>query len=312
MRILILGAGAVGGYFGGRLMEKGADVTFLVRPVRMRQLRESGLVVASPHGDIRLPAQVARTARPGYDLVILACKAFDLDGAVEAIRPAVDAGAIVLPLLNGIRHLDVLDRAFGVARVAGGLCHIPITLDGEGVVRHLSPIHKLVFGARDPDQQPVLDRLAAAFQGTRVDWRTSDRIMLDLWEKYFFLSTLAAGTCLIRAPVGAIVGRPGGAEFMLALFEEARGVAVAEGFPPRDSVIDEYRPQIADPESPVTASMYRDVARGRPTEAEHILGDLVRRGRGHGLPLPHLSTALLHLRTYEELRARHEREKAAG
>jgi len=305
MRILFLGAGSVGGYFGGRLMEVGADVTFLVRPRRQGELRENGLMVDSPHGNIRLPAQTIAKARPGYDVVVLACKAFDLDGAVDAIRPAMEDGrAVVMPLLNGLNHIDRLDAAFGADRVMGGLCHIPITMDPGGLIRHLNPIHKLIFGARSPGQQGVVDGLAAAFSGTRVDWRTSDTIMLDLWEKFFFLATLAAGTCTMRASVGSIAGQPGGEAFMTGLFEEARATATAEGFPPRDAVVAEYRAQITDKTSGVTASMYRDIARGNRTEAEHILGDLVRRGTSHSLSMPLMSLALLHLRAYEAERAK--------
>lgn len=180
MRILFLGAGAVGGYFGGRLMEQGADVTFLVRPRRQAELLENGLVVESPQGNIRLPAQTIKAAKPGFDLVVLACKAFDLDNAIESIRPAMTGNTVVMPLLNGLNHIDRLDAAFGAERVMGGLTHMPITMEPGGTIRHLNPIHKLVFGARQPGQQPVVDALAKAFDGAKVDWRTSENIMLDL------------------------------------------------------------------------------------------------------------------------------------
>lgn len=304
MRILFLGAGAVGGYFGGRLMERGADVTYLVRPRRQAELMENGLVVDSPHGNIRLPAQTIKAARPGYDLVVVACKAFDLDGAIEAIAPAVGEGTVVMPLLNGLNHIDRLDAAFGPARVMGGLCHIPITMEPGGTIRHLNPIHKFVFGARQPSQQPTVDALAKAFEGTKVDWRTSGSIMLDLWEKFFFLATLAGGTCTMRAAIGSIVSQPGGEAFMTGLFEECRAVATAEGYAPRDEIVAEYRAQITDKSSTVTASMYRDVARGNRTEAEHILGDIIRRGGNHGIEMPLMSLALLHLRAYEAERAK--------
>lgn len=307
MRILFLGAGATGGYFGGRLMEQGADVTFLVRPRRQGELMGNGLVVDSPHGNIRLPAQTITKARPGYDLVVVTCKAFDLHGAIDSIRPAIGDRTLVMPLLNGINHIDRLDAEFGAERVMGGLCHIPITMEPGGTIRHLNPIHKLIFGARSPGQQGTVDALAAAFQGAKADWRTSDTIMLDLWEKFFFLATLAGGTCTMRAAIGSIAGQPGGREFLLGLFEECRATAAAEGYAPRDAVVEEYRSQITDTASTVTASMYRDIARGNRTEAEHVLGDMVRRGTGHGVAMPLMSLALLHLRAYEAERAKKEK-----
>ncbi|ACJ00810.1 2-dehydropantoate 2-reductase [Rhodospirillum centenum] len=304
MRILFLGAGATGGYFGGRLMEAGADVTFLVRPRRQAQLRENGLVVESPAGNIRLPAQTITKARPGYDLVVLTSKAYDLDGAIEAIRPALEPRTLVMPLLNGLNHIDLLDAAFGRERVLGGMCHIPITLEPDGTIRHLSPVHRLAFGARSPGQDAMVGRLAEAFRPTPVEWRRSDAIMQDLWEKFVFLATLAAATCLMRAPVRAIVSQPGGEGFLRALFAEAQATALAEGYPPSPASVTDSLDQLTDKESALTASMMRDVVRGHRVEGEHIIGDMVRRGERHGLSMPLMSLALLHLRAYESERLR--------
>lgn len=300
MRILFLGAGGVGGYFGGRLMEAGANVSFLVRPRRQAQLMENWLRVESPHGPIRLPAQIVTKARKTYDLVVLTCKAYDLDSAIDSIAPAVGPDTVVMPLLNGLAHYDRLDAAFSVERVMGGLCHIPITLDDEGVIRHLSTIHKLVFGARHAAQLPVVRALADALRPAKVDWQQSDTIMQDLWEKYFFLATLAGSTCLLRGSIGSINRQPGGTDFMLSLLAEAQAVATAEGYAPRLALLDEYRPQLTDAASGMTASMARDMAKGGRTEAEHIIGDLIRRGAAHGIPMPLMSLALLHLRVHEE------------
>lgn len=300
MRILILGAGGVGGYFGGRLMEAGANVSFLVRPRRQAQLTENWLRVESPHGNIRVPAQTVTKARKPYDLVILTCKAWDLDAAIDSVTPAMGPDSVLMPLLNGVRHMDVLDAAFGRERVMGGLCHIPITLDDQGVVRHLSTIHKLVFGARHEGQQAAVAALADAFRPTCVDWHLSDNIMQDLWEKFFFLATLAGSTCLMRGTVGAINRQQGGTAFMAALLAECAAVATAEGYAPRTALLDEYGGQIVDAGSKVNASMARDVAKGGRTEAEHILGDLAARARSRGVTTPLLDLALLHLRVHEE------------
>ncbi|MDG5495547.1 ketopantoate reductase family protein [Niveispirillum sp. BGYR6] len=300
MRILFLGAGGVGGYFGGRLMEAGANVSFLVRPRRQAQLMENLLRVDSPHGNIRLPAQTITKARKPYDLVVLACKAFDLDGAMETIQPAIGPETLILPLLNGLNHIDRLDATFGAERVMGGLCHIPITMEPDGTIRHLSNIHRLIFGARSANQQPMVDRLAACFAGTSVEWSQSDSIMLDMWEKFFFLATLAASTCLMRGSVGDVNSLPGGTSFMNAMLDEAATVAQAAGYAPRGPVLDRYRGELTDAASTVNASMARDVARGNRTEAEHIIGDIVRRGEERGIATPLLGLGLLHLRVYEK------------
>lgn len=308
MRILFLGAGGVGGYFGGRLMEAGANVSFLVRPRRQAQLMENLLRVESPHGNIRLPAQTITKARKPYDLVVLACKAFDLDSAMETIQPAIGPETLILPLLNGLNHIDRLDAAFGAERVMGGLCHIPITMDPDGTIRHLSSIHRLIFGARSANQQPMVDRLAACFAGTSVEWSQSDSIMLDMWEKFFFLATLAASTCLMRGSVGDVNSLPGGTSFMNAMLDEAAAVAAAAGYAPRGSVLERYRGELTDAASTMNASMARDVARGNRTEAEHIIGDIVRRGDAHDIATPLLGLGLLHLRVYErQLAARNAR-----
>lgn len=300
MRILFLGAGGVGGYFGGRLMEAGANVTFLVRPRRQAQLMENWLRVESPHGNIRVPAQTVTKARKPYDLVVLACKAWDLDAAIDSVMPAMGPDSILMPLLNGVRHMEVLDAAVGRERVMGGLCHIPITLDEQGTVRHLSTIHKLVFGARHEGQRATAAALADAFRPTCVDWHMSDAIMQDLWEKYFFLTTLAGSTCLMRGSVGSINRQPGGTDFMKALLAECAAVATAEGFAPRPALLDEYGAQIIDASSKVNASMARDVAKDGRTEAEHILGHMAARARAHSVATPLLDLALLHLRVHEE------------
>ncbi|HYE52411.1 MAG TPA: 2-dehydropantoate 2-reductase [Azospirillaceae bacterium] len=300
MRILVLGAGATGGYFGGRLMEAGENVTFLVRPRRQAQLREEGLAVASPLGNIRLPAQTVTAARKPYDLVLLSCKAYDLDGAIEAVRPAVGPDSVVLPVLNGLAHLERLDAAFGRERVLGGLCHISTALEPDGTIRHLNRVHRLAWGARDPAAEPAAARFAEAVGRTTVDGRHSPDILQEMWEKWVMLATLAASTCLMRASVGAIL-RAGGEGFLAALLEECRRVAEACGHPPGEAAAEACRRVFGDPASPMAASMLRDLQRGGPTEAEHVLGDLLRRGRAHGLDLPHLALACVHLKAAEEM-----------
>lgn len=282
MRFLIVGAGATGGYFGGRLLEAGGDVTFLVRPRRAAQLAATGLAITSPAGDVSLPAPPTVQApdlRSPFDAVILSCKAYDLDAAIESIAPAVGPHTTVVPLLNGMRHLDVLDARFGQGRVLGGSCFISARLDEAGRVAHISDIHRFVFGERPGGGSPRVGAIAEAMNGAKFEAVASDRILLEMWEKWAFLASLAGLTCLTRSTIGDIVAA-GGADLAATFLEECRSVAVAAGYPPRDESLRAALGRLTDAGSSVTASMLGDVERGGRTEADHILGDLLRRRGG--------------------------------
>ena len=216
MNILVLGAGTIGGYYGGRLAEAGAEVTFLVRPGRAAQLTRDGLVVESPVGDIRRQVAIvdAASLTPTFDVVILTCKAYDLDSAIEAIRPAMGPATVILPLLNGLSHLDRLDAAFGPERVLGGLAQITGLLGADGTIHHLSPLHRLVFGPRQPGQEDVCRRLFAVMEKASFDAALSEQVLQDMWEKHAFIATLAGATCLMRAAVCDIsLSTPSGSAF---------------------------------------------------------------------------------------------------
>ncbi|MFE1602207.1 2-dehydropantoate 2-reductase [Methylobacterium sp. ID0610] len=313
MRVLVVGAGATGGYFGARLAEAGRDVTFLVRPARAERLAAHGLVVRSPVRDLHIPAPATVTAdriAGPYDLVILSCKAYDLDGAVAAVAPAVGPGTAVLPILNGMAHLDVLDARFGAERVLGGSCAIAATLGEAGEIVQMTEMHSLTFGERDGTRSARVEAIAALMQGATFTARLSDRVLLEMWEKWVFLATLAGATCLMRGAVRDIVGAPGGRALMLGLLDECRRIAADAGFPPRDKVLEANRAALTAERSTMTASMLRDIERGAAIEADHIVGDLLRRGRAAGdAAFPYLDTVYAHLKTYEGRRAR---ERAAA
>ena len=310
MRILVLGAGGTGGYFGGRLAQAGADVTFLVRPARAALLAERGLRIRSPLGDADLdvatvtaqdlPALAA--ARP-FDLVLLACKAYDLDSAIESVAPAVGANTAVLPILNGLLHYDALDARFGRERVPGGLCFIGATLGADGEVLHLGRPASITFGLREGNADGgVLARLAAAYAQAGVDHLYAPDIAAAQWIKYSFLAALAAGTCLMRTSVGAIVAAEGGEAFMAALHAECLAVAAAEGHPVPEDEARTARAGLTRAGSPVTASMLRDLQAGLRVEALQIVGDMVHRAHRAGLQVPRLEAAWVHLQAYESAR----------
>jgi 2-dehydropantoate 2-reductase len=279
VRILVVGAGATGGYFGGRLLEAGRDVTFLVRPGRAAKLAANGLVIASRFGDVALPSPptvLAGEVHEPFDVLLVSCKAYDLPSAADAFSGAVGPNTLILPILNGMRHLDMLDERFGSHRVLGGLCQISARLDPTGRILHLNDIHRIVFGDRPAGRTPRVDTLANVLAGCRFEARASDKILLEMWEKWVFLAALAGVTCLMRASVGDIVSA-GGAEVALALLDECRAAASDIGFAPRSEFLERARRVLTASDSPLVASMLGDIERGGQTEANHVLGDLLRR-----------------------------------
>jgi 2-dehydropantoate 2-reductase len=300
MRILIVGAGAIGGYFGGRLLESRRDVTFLVRPKRAAELKRTGLVIRSAFGDVTLadpPTVTAQTLRETFDLILLSCKAYDLDGAMDSFAPAVGPETAIIPLLNGLRHLDALDARFGAAHVLGGQCLISSVLDAEGRIVHMNDTHVLSFGRRDATGN--LDAIAATLSGARFEARLSANILQAMWEKWIFIAAFAGITCLMRAAVGDII-TAGASNLATGLLDECAAIATHAGFPPSEASLARSRGIIASPGSALTASMLRDIERGGPIEADHIVGDLLR----HGESSPLLRIAYAHLKAYDARRKR--------
>jgi 2-dehydropantoate 2-reductase len=279
MRILVIGAGAVGGYFGGRLLEAGRDVTFLVRPERAARLARNGLEIKSDVGNVTLrspPTVLAAQLREAFDVVLLTCKSYDLDAAIDAFAPAVGPDTAIIPLLNGMRHLDVLDERIGADHVLGGQSLISARLDDAGRIVHLSDIHRLTFGERVSEQQARSKAIAAGMGGALFEVKASDDILLDMWEKWVFLATLASVNCLMRAAIGDVVAA-GGASLITTLLGECQSIAATTGRAPRPAFLDLARSRLTEACSPMTASMLNDLERGGRTEADHILGDLLRR-----------------------------------
>lgn len=312
MRILVLGAGGTGGYFGGRLAQAGADVTFLVRDARRKKLEREGLRIRSPLGD----AQVAVTTvtaellgraideRP-FDLVLLSCKAYDLESAMDAIAPAMQARADVLPILNGLRHYAALDSRFGRDHVIGGLCFISAALGAEGEILHLGRPASMTFGERDADSpRNRLVAFAQACAAAHVDHRLVPDIAREQWIKYSFLTALAAGTCLMRANIGAIVATEGGVDFMRGLYAECTSVAAAEGQPVVASAQVTALGTLTQAGSDLKASMLRDLEAGNRIEAAQIVGDMVERARAHAISVPLLEAAWVNLQLHEAASSR--------
>ncbi len=305
MKMLVLGAGGIGGYVGGRLAAAGADVTFLVRPARGERLATDGLRISSPLGDLQLPVTTvtAPAVAPGYDFVLLTCKAYDLDSAMDAIAPAIDERCAIVPMLNGMAHLDALDDRFGESNVMGGTCLIDVSLDRSGLIRHTGSLQKVIFGERDRLVSARAQSLAKAFANAQIDWELSEDIVLSMWEKIVFLSVLAAATCLFRANVREIISSPGGLEVMEGALATNIEIARREGYEPRDDPMKRARDRLTDPVGSWSASMLRDLEAGGRVEGDHVVGWMLAKARKHGLDDRFLSLAYAHLKAYEARRA---------
>jgi len=305
MKILVLGAGGIGGYFGGRLAEAGADVTFLVRPQRADRLAQDGLRIKSQLGDLKLPVKTVLAGHLGqaFDVVLLTCKAYDLDSAMDAIAPAMAGQCAVIPMLNGLAHLERLDQRFGAEKVLGGTCAINVTLGKDGLIVHADALQKLSFGERDKSKSTRTKAFAEALAKTRIDWELAEDIEQNLWEKIVFLSALAAATCAFRGNIREIISAPGGREAIEHLLGTNSEIAKREGHPPRPAATDFAVKRLTDPAGTWSASMLRDVEAGNAVEADHVVGWMLERARHHGLADPLLTLAYTHLKTYEARRA---------
>jgi len=301
MRILIVGAGAVGGYFGGRLAQAGRDVTFLVRPSRAKQLGRDGLRIISPHGDAVLTPKLvsAEEIDTPYDLVFLSVKAYALEAAMNDFAAAVGPETMILPVLNGMRHVDLLTKQFGEDAVIGGVCQVASEIDDAGRIVQLADFQQLVYGERNGETTPRLQTLDATLQGAGFDARLSTDIMQEMWEKWVQLAGLGAITCLLRGAIGEIVAVPGGADLSLKVLDESVAVATACRHKPSEALLSKHAGAMTAPGSPLTSSMYRDLRKGAPVEVDHILGDFIERGTAHRVATPLLKAAFINLRVYQ-------------
>lgn len=301
MRILVVGAGATGGYFGGRLMQAGRDVTFLVRPARAEKLRTEGLRIVSPFGNAELAPKLVTSggiAEP-YDLVLLTVKAYGLEAALDDIAPAIASETMILPVLNGMRHVDVIKARFGEKALLGGVCLIAATIDDEDRIVQLTPMHNLIYGEMSGERSERIEAVDATMQEAGFNARLSEDIERDMWGKWITLASLGGICCLMRGSVGEIEAAPGGLAFVLRFFDEVVSVVKAVGKLPGEPILNMARSMLTQKGSAMASSMYRDLQKGAPIEADQIIGDLLARAQKAGMETPLLSAAYANLAIYQ-------------
>ncbi|WP_433750088.1 ketopantoate reductase family protein [Falsibacillus pallidus] len=301
MKILIVGAGAVGGYFGGRLAEKGEDVTFLVRKNRKKQLEKNGLTIQSTHGYIHIVPKILVSGEEHgtFDAVFLSTKAYHLDKAVMDIKPYTDDATLIVPLLNGISHLELLENHFKKENILGGLCFIESTLDSEGTIHHTSPMQEAVFGPRDGEMTETILLLNKALQGSKAEFRLSEQIMQEMWHKYLFITTFSGVTSLFRSPIGPIRDQLESRSLMHQLISEVRNTAISIQAPILERVDEILKSKLQEIGHGMKSSLQRDMEKGQDIEAEHLFGHMKTIAGHHNIQTPVLDVIYANLKVYE-------------
>lgn len=307
MKILVVGAGAVGGYFGARLAKAGRDVTFLVRPKRAEQLQRSGLQIISPHGNLTLQPQLvtSKDIHTPYDLILLSVKTPALRQAIADMKPAIGPDTMIYPVLNGMQHIEILSHAFGEHAVVGGVCLVSTDIDEQGRIVQLQDTQKLTYGELSGEVTPRIKSVDETLKGAGFETELSTDIVHAMWQKWIFIAALGLITCLLDGSIGEINAVPDGESTALQCLDECAAIASASGFPMPQPFREQISRYYTSKASRLTSSMFRDMHRGAEVEADAILGDLLRHGQLHQLKTPLLQAGCVRLRVYQNSRSAH-------
>jgi len=279
-------------------------VTFLVRPRRAAQLAD-GLTILTGGKEMRLPVQVIATGQPAGDfsVILLSVKAYQLDSAVEDFGPYVTRETMILPVLNGMRHVDILRSHFGSPHVIAGVAKIASTLDGRGRILNQADFHELAYGEWNRERSDRILALDQFMTAAGFDARLSADIERDMWEKWAMLASLGGITCLLDGNIGQVASAPGGIGLIKGLIGEVVAAIAAAWRPLSETFQAQVMSLLTNRQSSLTSSMYRDMKSGYPVEADQIIGDLVMRASEKGVATPLLSAAYTRLKVYDDIRA---------
>ena len=299
MKILVLGAGAVGGYFGGRMAEVGIDVTFLVRNKRKQKLEKTGLIIKSPKGDFSIEPNLVTLDKVDstFDVIVLTNKAYDLDEVLQSNFPLKD-GSIIIPLLNGYAHMEKLRNKFPNARLFGGIAHIFSTLSQEGEIHHFNDIHSLTFGHLSNTDEIDGRKFFGACSSANFSIKYSDNITVDLWHKWILIATVAGATTLFNATIGEIASTYHGRSFIKDLHEECINIAKSEKIKVNADELAQQSQFLGDKKSTWSSSMRRDMLNNSKIECGHIFLELIKIGDRNNVLCPSLKTVMINGEIY--------------
>jgi 2-dehydropantoate 2-reductase len=289
MHIVFYGAGGIGGYFGARLIQGGARVSFIARGRHAQALREHGLRLTSALGDAQVQphaiAEDAHALEPA-ELVIFAVKLPDAQAAAAQLAPLVRPGTVVLPLQNGVEIGELLASELGTEAVAGGVAYIAARIAAPGVIEHSGSFARLRFGALKPAQHDALREFLAACQRAGIDAQMLPDIRLAIWEKFVFLVGISSLTALTRLPIGATRVDTQLRQLLRDVMSEAAALARAEGLPITEGFVAKQMDFVDGLPAGMKASMLNDLENGRPLELPWLAGAVVRRSERMGLAAP--------------------------
>jgi len=290
MRIAVMAAGAVGGYFGARLQAAGHDVFYIARGAHLEAIRRNGLTVASVHGDLHLP-RVRVTDDPAevgvVDVVLFAVKLWDTETAASAARPLLGPATRLITLQNGVDSVERIAAVLGAEHTVGGTAYIATVIASPGVIQHTSSFATLRFGRVDRQGDETLAAFVAAAKAARLDVDLSADIEREIWHKFIFLTAMAGATAALRSPIGPIRDDPELRTFFRTLMQEAFAVGRAKGIALDPSYVDERMEFLMTRVEPgMKASMAHDLERGNRLELDWLTGKVRALGRASGIPTP--------------------------
>ncbi|MBT2605280.1 2-dehydropantoate 2-reductase [Bacillus sp. ISL-53] len=302
MNIVIIGAGALGSYFGGRLQQAGQDVQYLVRKNRAKQLKENGISITSPHGnyqfnDLHITENVNDIEK--VDLVILAVKGQHLQGTLTDLKYLVEKGAKVLPLLNGLEHISILQEALGDEAVLGGSAFIIATLNEKGHVIHSNENHDLIYGPLHPSQKKICDEFEQAAGSAIMKVSRTENILIRMWIKYMFITAFSGVTTASNLPIGTIRRYPETNGLLEKVLVEMKELANAYDVGITAENIAQASENMAGLPDESTSSMHQDRRKGLTLEVEHLQGGALRLADKVGLKLPVIGTLYALIKPFE-------------
>jgi 2-dehydropantoate 2-reductase len=301
MRIAVMGAGGVGGYFGARLAVAGHEVAFVARGRHLAAMRERGLTVGSALGDIAL-SQPAVTDNPAtlgpVDVVLFAVKLWDTEAAAEALRPLVATGGVVVPFQNGVGSIERVGAVVGAERVMGGVAQIAATIAEPGAIRHTGTMARLRFGPVLPAQRPAAEALLGACKGAGIDAELVADIRRALWEKFVFLAAFSGLTSVARQPIGVLRADPELRGTLEAAMREAWAAGRAQGIALADDFIAQQLKFTDGLPAEMKSSMLNDLVAGNRLEAPWLCGAVARMAAEQGIPAPVNATLYAALKPY--------------